>query len=171
MPKTQIPISRSTGIVTFNQLFALSEEFKIEAKVSRLFANSGSRIIKLAKPIITKHATDSSGRFTKNWRMLSSTQRATLVRFVSDAEPRLEGVFEGEWATDWVLKKLIDQRVSDAKRSGPGAKKRKRKDAGKEKKSKLVIIVNNTYYLYTNHMTIYDSASQPKQGFLQVPSL
>jgi len=133
MPRTQVPINRSTGIVTFNQLFALSEEFKLEAKVCKLFADSGRRVIRLVKPIIAKHATDSSGKFTMTWKMLSSTQRATLVRFVSDAEPRLEGLFEGEWATDWVLKKLIDQRVSDAKRLG--GKKRKRKDGGKPKGS------------------------------------
>jgi len=30
------------------------------------------------------------------------------------------------WATDWVLKKLIDQRVADAKRVGGSAHKRKR---------------------------------------------
>jgi hypothetical protein len=35
---------------------------------------------------------------------------------LNSMEPRLG--FEGEWATDWVLKKLIDQRVADAKRVG-----------------------------------------------------
>jgi len=67
-------------------------------------------------PNITKYATDSSGDFSTNWKLMSSTQRASLVRYVHEKEPRLEGVFEGEWATDWVLKKLIDQRVADAKR-------------------------------------------------------
>jgi hypothetical protein len=47
--------------------------------------------------------------------------------------PRLAECFEASWATDWVLKRLIDQRVADVKRArveGVG-EKRKRK-AGKQ---------------------------------------
>jgi hypothetical protein len=65
------------------------------------------------------------------------------VRYVHEKEPRLEGVFEGEWATDWVLKKPIDQRVADAKRVGGSAHKRKRGTDGKrkgKKMSKLVVV-------------------------------
>jgi hypothetical protein len=111
-----IPLDRSKGLVTFGQLHTLAKEFKVDRKVCRLFSDNGRDIIKVVKPIITKYATDSSGNFSTNWKLMSSTQRASLVRYVHEKEPRLEGVFEGEWATDWVLKKLIDQRVADAKR-------------------------------------------------------
>jgi hypothetical protein len=50
--------------VTFNQLLTLAKEF------NRLFSHNGRDVVKLVKPIITKHATDSSGNFcTRAWRL------------------------------------------------------------------------------------------------------
>jgi hypothetical protein len=48
-------------------------------------------------------------------------QQAELGRLVHDLEPRLLDHFEGGWATDWTLKRLIDQRVADVKRAARGA--------------------------------------------------
>ncbi|KAN0067552.1 hypothetical protein V8E54_014421 [Elaphomyces granulatus] len=87
----QIPINRSRGLVTITQLLTLSKEFKVDRKVYRL------------------------GNFKTNWKLLSSTQRATLVKYVHEKEPRLEGVFEGEWATDWAHKR---KRGADGKAKG-----------------------------------------------------
>jgi hypothetical protein len=42
--------------------------------------------------------------------------------------------FEGGWATDWILKRLIDQRVADVKR---GLKRKAEQKAdGKQRKGK-----------------------------------
>ncbi|KAN0079448.1 hypothetical protein V8E54_004662 [Elaphomyces granulatus] len=73
-----IPLDRSKGLVTFGQLHTLAKEFKVDRKVCRLFIDNGRDIIKVVKPIITKYATDSSGNFSTNWKLMSSTQRASL---------------------------------------------------------------------------------------------
>jgi hypothetical protein len=79
-------------------------------------------LILRVKPIIMKHAADEDGCFRKTW-MAISTQRASYTsRMVNKSAP-----WE-HWATDWVLKRLIDQRVHDEKR------KAKRKLAVAEKK-------------------------------------
>jgi hypothetical protein len=52
---------------------------------------------------------------------MSPMQQAELGRLVHDLEPRLLDHFEGGWATDWTLKRLIDQRVADVKRAARGA--------------------------------------------------
>jgi len=76
----------TTKINEFNTLF----------RAQRLFQQWSTPPPPLVKPVITKHATDSSGIFRTNWKMLSS-----VLRFVHEMEPRLEGVSEGEWATGW----------------------------------------------------------------------
>jgi hypothetical protein len=78
--------------------------YKIQCPSGRLvncslFSDNGFRLIKLVKPVITKHATDGSGVFRKNWKNLTSTQQATLVGLVHDVEPQLVEQFEGGWAT------------------------------------------------------------------------
>jgi hypothetical protein len=52
--------------------------------------------------------------------MMTSTQQAALAAAVHEREPWLLRHFEGGWATDWALKKMIDQRVSDRTRHGKG---------------------------------------------------
>ena len=47
---------------------------------------------------------------------MTSLEKAGLVEVVHRRKPWLERHFQGGWATDWVLKKLIDQRVADKKR-------------------------------------------------------
>ena len=105
---------QSRKVLDLPRLRPLAEEFKLGRKVCNLFADNGRKIINHVKPIITKHATD--GVFRNSWKNLTSTQQAALVGLVHDVEPRLVEYFEGSWATDWVLKKLIDQRVADVKR-------------------------------------------------------
>jgi hypothetical protein len=55
--------------------------------------------------------------------MFSSMQRAALVTIIHKIVPQLEGISEGEWVTDWFLKKYIDQRVADTKGPEKGEKK------------------------------------------------
>ena len=106
-------------------------------------ADNGRDLVKTVKGMLRKNATDSSGVFTANWRMFSSMQRAALVNMIHKIVPQLEGISEGEWLTDWFLKKYIDQRVADTKRPEKGEKKTKR-----NRKGKLVIVVN---HFYSNH--------------------
>jgi hypothetical protein len=113
---------------------------------SRLLLHNGHDLVMAVKGMLGKIATDSSGIFSANWRMLSSMQRAALVNTIHKMVPQLEGISEGEWVTDWFLKKYIDQRVADTKRPEKGEKKTKR-----NRKGKLVIVVNHFYSNY-NHL-------------------
>jgi hypothetical protein len=128
-----VPIDRKKGIVSFSQ-------FQLGRKAYSLFADNGSKVTQAIKPVIAKHATDGCGRFSTSWRNLSATQQAGLVSLTHEVEPRLLGLSEGDWITDWVLQKMIDQRVNDARRP---SNKRKRARDGKPpkgtKRSKLVI--------------------------------
>ncbi|KAN0066976.1 hypothetical protein V8E54_014900 [Elaphomyces granulatus] len=62
-----------------------------------------------------------SNKVSSFWGGMSPMQQAELGRLVHDLEPRLLDHFEGGWATDWTLKRLIDQRVADVKRAARGA--------------------------------------------------
>ena len=70
-------------------------------------------------------------------------------------------VLSPKWATDWVLKKLIDQRVADAKRVG-SAHKRKRGD--EKRKGKKLLLSRTILIISILIITIYDT-SHPARVF------
>jgi len=100
----QIPIDRSKGLVTFSQLLTLAKEFKVDRKVYRLFSDNGRDVIKLIKPIIAKYATDSSGNFRTNWKLLSSSRRAALVRYDMRRSLGWRGFSRGNGPRIWSLR-------------------------------------------------------------------
>ena len=61
-------------------------------------------------------AADDDGVFRKTWRELSTARRNLMSQAAHKVVPWLLH-FEETWATDWILKKLIDQQVHDAKRT------------------------------------------------------
>jgi hypothetical protein len=133
-------------VVNFDQLLAFCQEFKLSNKVSSLFADRGRRrrrLIHLIKPLIVKYATDTDGVFRTSWGGgVSPMQQAELGRLVHDLELRLLDHFEGGWATDWTLKRLLDQCVADAKRAAGGTKRKAdEKQQSKGKRRKLVIYI------------------------------
>jgi hypothetical protein len=116
MSSRVIPVERRRGIVNFDQLLGLAQEFNLGSKVISMLEERGHGLIEKIKPIITKHATDENGEFNRNWKDLTALEKASLVEIVHKREPLLERHFQGGWATDWALKKSIDQRVADRKR-------------------------------------------------------
>jgi hypothetical protein len=111
-----IPIERRKGVYNFDQLLSLTQEFNLGNKAYSLFGEKGRGIIQILKPILHKNATDENGVFTSNWKMMTSIQQAALCEAVHEREPWMLRHFEGGWATDWALKKMIDQRVFDRTR-------------------------------------------------------
>ncbi|OXV07285.1 hypothetical protein Egran_04950 [Elaphomyces granulatus] len=111
-----VPIERRKGVNNFDQLLTLTQEYKLGDKAYSLFGEKGRGIIKILKPIIRKNATDENGVFSSNWKGMTSIQQAALGKAVHEREPWMLRHFEGGWATDWALKKMIDQRVFDRTR-------------------------------------------------------
>src|SRR5467141_1677872 len=70
---------------------------------------------------------------------MSALQLTELGRLVHELEPRLLQHFEGGWATDWILKRLIDQRVADVKRGTK--RKAEAKADGKQQKGNPTLTV------------------------------
>ena len=111
-----IPVERKRGITNFDQLHGLALEYNLGAKVSSMLVEKGQGLIEKIKPIIVKKATDENGDFLRNWKDMTSLEKAALVEAVQAREPWLQRHFQAGWGADWVLKKLIDQRVADKKR-------------------------------------------------------
>jgi hypothetical protein len=89
-------------------------------------AYKGESLIRKVKPIMLR-ATDESGNFDKTWKALSARRSAKMVKAVNKAVPWLKR-FEDDWATEWLLKKLIDQRVHDRNRASAKQKISDRKN-------------------------------------------
>ncbi|KAN0079447.1 hypothetical protein V8E54_004661 [Elaphomyces granulatus] len=83
-----------------------------------MLANKGSELRKRAKPILTKFTTNSEGGYCAKWNDLS-----LMVDCVYRVAPWFLH-FEESWGAVWVLKKLLNQRVSDGKRSSSAKKPR-----------------------------------------------
>jgi hypothetical protein len=132
-----IPVERRKGVNNFDQLLRLAQEYNLGNKAYTLFGEKGRGIVQIVKPILRKNATDEFGVFTSNWKGMTAIQQAALGKEVHEREPWMLRHFEGGWATDWVLKKMIDQRVFD--------RTRRQKQQGR-----LCIndLIGNNYYVF-----------------------
>jgi hypothetical protein len=52
----------------------------------------------------------------RGWKDMTTIERFSLVEAIHKVEPWLLRHFEAGWATDWLLKKMIDTRVADRSR-------------------------------------------------------
>jgi len=120
-------LAAAKRVNNFKDLFELANEFNVGVNAKADLANRGERLILRVKPIIMKHAADEDGCFRMTWKAISTQRSSYIGRLVNKSTPWLL-CFEEHWATDWVLKRLIDQRVHDEKR------KAKRKLAVAEEK-------------------------------------
>ena len=119
-PHVMIPVERKKEVNNFDQLLRIAQEFHLGSRAYNFFGDKGRVFCQTLKPIINKKATDENGIFIRSWKIMTSTQQAALAAVVHEREPWLLRYFEGGWATDWALKKMIDQRVSDRTRKGQG---------------------------------------------------
>jgi hypothetical protein len=55
-------------------------------------------LVEKVKPIIVK-TTDENGDFLRNWKDMTSIEKAALVEAVHTREPWLERHFQGGWGT------------------------------------------------------------------------
>ena len=139
MSSRVIPVERQLGTTNFDQMLGVVQEYNLGAKISNMFANKGQLLRERVKPLIRKVATDENGIFFRTWKGMTTLWRAELVNTLHRMEPWLERHFEGGWGADWILKKLIDQRVSD--------KKRKRSKKGKLVINSIIVMISECNYL------------------------
>jgi hypothetical protein len=114
-----VPRTEMKGVENFSQMLEIGERFDVGRKAFTMFSEKGSRITGRVKPLIAKHATDDDGIFRTRWQDMGCNEQSNLTELVHRAEPWLLR-FERGWAAEWVLKKLINQRVADAKRAKKG---------------------------------------------------
>jgi hypothetical protein len=122
-----VPLAVIKRVYNFKDLFDVANEFNVGDDAKADLASRGERLTRRVKPIIMKHAADEDGCFRQTWKSISTQRSAHICRLVNKTAPWLQ-CFEEHWATDWVLKRMIDQRVHDHNR------KSKRKIMMTEKK-------------------------------------
>jgi hypothetical protein len=87
-----IPVERKRGITNFDQLLGLALEYNLGAKVYSMLGEKGHGLVEKVKPIIVKKATDENGDFLRNWKDMTSIEKAALVEAVHTSEPWLENL-------------------------------------------------------------------------------
>lgn len=105
--------------------------------------NKGKSLTRKIKPLLARYATDSRGNFYRIWKEMPSGQRAELVQMTQESENWLLR-FEDGWATEWILKKMIDQRVYDHRRT-KGREIRRQEKLSRDQSNyyyKMIIISN-----------------------------
>ena len=111
-----IPISQKKGLTNFDQMLGIAQQYNLGHKVCNQFAERGRLVLAGLKDLVRKHATDENGVYSKGWKDMNTLERFSLVEAVHKAEPWLHRHFEAGWATDWLLKRMIDTRVADRNR-------------------------------------------------------
>jgi hypothetical protein len=115
-PARVVPICRKKGLNNFDQMLGIAQEYNLGYKVCSQFAERGRLISAGLKDLIKKHATDEYGAWSRGWKDMTTIERFSLVEAIHKVEPWLLRHFEAGWATDWLLKKIIDTRVADRNR-------------------------------------------------------
>jgi hypothetical protein len=123
--KSLVPASKAKEVANFAALSNIAREYRLGHEALSDLAYKGENLIRKVKPFILR-ATDESGYFYKTWKALSARRSAKMVKSVNKAVPWLKR-FEDDWATEWLLKKLIDQRVHDRNRASAKKKTNNRK--------------------------------------------
>ena len=118
-----VPEEKRKGISNYAHLLSLAREYKLGDNASRDLFHKGSGLIAKVKPILQRNAVEPDGSFQRTWHQIDPIQQACLTEEVHKVMPWLQ-CFEGSWATKWILKSLINQRVHDGKR----AKRRRQRE-------------------------------------------
>jgi hypothetical protein len=138
----QVPLSKKKNIAKFDNLLFLAREYDLGDEARLDLCARGERLIRKIKPIIVRHAADEDGAFRKTWKDLSTTRCGITAQSVHKVAPWLLN-FEENWATDWILKRLIDQRVHDRNRA-----KARRKEEDRDRQ-RLTELANDTLDMST----------------------
>jgi hypothetical protein len=128
----QVPLGKKKNIANFSNLLLLAREYELGNEACIDLRTKGERLIRKLKPIIVRHAADEDGAFRKTWKDLSTTRRGLIAQSVHKVAQWLLN-FEEDWATDWILKRLIDQRVHDRNR----AKAKKKEESDQQRWAEL----------------------------------
>jgi hypothetical protein len=111
-----VPDKEQKNVQNYADLLAIARKHELDEEARRDLFSKGARLIRKVKPILLRHAVDSEGNFKKTWSSLSTTRCALIEQEVHKVAPWLLS-FEETWATKWILKKLINQRVHDGNRA------------------------------------------------------
>jgi hypothetical protein len=125
-----VPERRRQRIKNFSDFLELAREFKLGREAQQKLSENGKLLVQEIKPFLTRYAIDLEGRFTKTWKRLPVLTRSKLVKKIIQLEPWLCR-FEDSWVAEWILKKLIDQRVHDCNRVKAKEKRQKSLNKGK----------------------------------------
>jgi hypothetical protein len=113
-PSQMVPATKKRSLTKFEDLLSIARDYNLGNEARRDLSAKGEGIIRKAKPALFRHATEH-GVFSKTWAELSNDRRARVTREMNKLAPWLLN-FEETWATEWVAKRLVNQRVYDQRR-------------------------------------------------------
>jgi hypothetical protein len=111
-PLVNVPEEKRKGISNYADLLSLARLYKLGDNASRDLFHKGSGLIAKVKPILQRNAVEPDGSFQRTWRRMDPIQLGHITKEVHKVVPWLQ-CFEASWATKWIIKRLINQRVHD----------------------------------------------------------
>jgi hypothetical protein len=97
------------------QLFDVVTKYELgDIAEAETFGNA--RVLgRKVKTVIAKYAVSCDGKVGERWNRMPSQQRS-LIKALHAAAPWLRA-FEDDWASEWLLSKGVNQRVTDCNRA------------------------------------------------------
>jgi hypothetical protein len=120
-----VSVTEKAHIRKNGDLFEIASKYELGDIAKADTFENARRLGRKVKTVIARHAVNCDGKVTKRWRRMSSQQRSLMVQALHSAAPWLK-MFEDDWASEWLLSKAVNQRVTEYNRA---SYKRKEKDA------------------------------------------
>jgi len=111
-----VPLYKRKGVSSFKDLLKIAGEHGFAREMKPYLGNKGKHLIRAAVPYLVVYES-VEGEFRTAWRNISNAGRGKMCQKLAAKAPWLL-YFEQEWASDWILSRLLNQRVWDRNRKG-----------------------------------------------------
>jgi hypothetical protein len=120
----KVPFEERNNVKTPADLHGVVVRYHLGEAAIADTVNKAQQLRKKVATVINRHAVDDVGIVQTRWRTQPVTQRSHMVKNLVNSASWLAN-FEGDWATEWLLRRQIDMRHSEGQRK-PKEKSRKR---------------------------------------------
>jgi hypothetical protein len=123
----KVPVNEKAHIRKNAQLFDIALKYELGDIAEADTFDNARGLSRKVKTVIAKYAINCDGKISKRWNRMSSQQRSLMVKALHAAVPWLKS-FEDDWASEWLLSKGVNQRVTDCSRASYKQKEKERFD-------------------------------------------
>ena len=111
----KVPFEERNNVKTPADLHGVVVRYQLGEAAIADTVNKAQQLRKKVATVINRHAVDDVGIVQTRWRKQPFTQRSHMVKNLVNSASWLAN-FEGDWATEWLLRRQIDMRHSEGQR-------------------------------------------------------